>query len=56
MRQARVDLERGTMFAGGGATWGDIDREADAFGFAFPGGALSITGVARRHARRRRRR
>ena len=46
MRQARVDLGAQTMRVEGGATWGDSDREAQAFGLANPGGALSMTGVA----------
>ncbi|WP_432831533.1 FAD-binding oxidoreductase [Dactylosporangium sp. CA-092794] len=30
----------------GGATWGDVDREAQVFGLAVPGGVVSTTGVA----------
>jgi len=45
MRHCWVDQVRETIHVGGGATWGDLDREAAAFGFVAPGGALSITGV-----------
>jgi FAD/FMN-containing dehydrogenase len=30
----------------GGATWADVDREAQTFGLAVPGGVVSTTGVA----------
>jgi hypothetical protein len=46
MNGVRVDLQRGTVRAGGGATWGDLDRETQAFGFAVPGGIVSTTGIA----------
>jgi FAD/FMN-containing dehydrogenase len=40
-----VDPATGTVTAQGGATWGDVDREAQAFGLAVPGGIISTTGV-----------
>jgi FAD/FMN-containing dehydrogenase len=46
MHGVRVDLQRGTVRAGGGATWGDVDRETQAFGLAVPGGIVSTTGIA----------
>jgi FAD/FMN-containing dehydrogenase len=46
MNGVRVDLPTGTARAGGGATWGDIDRETQAFGLAAPGGVVSTTGIA----------
>ena len=36
-----------------GALWADVNREAAAHGLAVTGGAVSTTGVARAHARRR---
>lgn len=46
MRNVRVDPERRTARAGGGARWSDFDREAGAFGLATTGGVISTTGVA----------
>lgn len=37
---------RHTVRAEGGATWGDVDCEAQAFGFATTGGSVSDTGIA----------
>ncbi|GAA1964402.1 FAD-binding oxidoreductase [Microbacterium deminutum] len=34
-----------TVRAQGGATWGQVDREAQIFGLAVPGGVVSTTGV-----------
>ena len=45
MRDVRVDESRRTVRAGGGATWGDVDRESQRFGLAVPGGVVSTTGV-----------
>ena len=46
MRGVRVDPERRTVRAEGGATWGDLDRETQLFGLAAPGGIHSKTGIA----------
>ena len=46
MRGVRVDPATRTAQAGGGATWGDVDRETQLFGLAAPGGIVSSTGIA----------
>jgi hypothetical protein len=46
MRGVRVDPEARTARAEAGATWGEFDREAEAFGLATTGGQISTTGVA----------
>ena len=46
MKKIRVDPERRTVRAEGGATLGDLDREAQVFGFATPLGVVSKTGIA----------
>ncbi len=46
MHDVRVDAQRGSAWVGGGATWGDVDHETQAFGLATPGGLISDTGVA----------
>ena len=46
MRGVDVDPESRTARVQGGAVWGDVDRETQAFGLAVPGGIVSETGVA----------
>jgi len=46
MRAVRVEPERKRAWVEGGATWGDVDRETQAFALATPGGVISDTGVA----------
>lgn len=46
MRGVRVDPGERRAWAQGGATWGDLDRETQAFGLAAPGGVVSTTGIA----------
>src|SRR2546426_1894155 len=41
-----VDPEKRTARAAGGVTWGEFDREAQAFGLATTGGRVTTTGVA----------
>jgi FAD/FMN-containing dehydrogenase len=45
MTNVRVDPDRRVLYAGGGATWGDVDHAAWAFGLATTGGIISTTGV-----------
>ncbi|MGH8902650.1 MAG: FAD-binding oxidoreductase [Egibacteraceae bacterium] len=42
----RVDPSRRVAQAQGGVTWGELDREAQAFGLAVTGGRVSTTGIA----------
>jgi FAD/FMN-containing dehydrogenase len=46
MRNVRVDPVTQTARAEGGATWGDFDRETQAFGLASTGGIVPTTGIA----------
>lgn len=46
LRGVRVDPGERKAWAQGGATWGDLDRETQAFGLAAPGGVVSTTGIA----------
>jgi FAD/FMN-containing dehydrogenase len=46
MRGVWVDPAARVVRVQGGATWGDVDRETQAFGLAVPGGVVSTTGVA----------
>jgi len=45
MNRVRVDPERRTAWCGGGANWGELDRETQAFGLAVTGGRMADTGV-----------
>jgi len=46
MRGVQADPERRLALVQGGALWGDVDRETQAFGLVAPGGVVSDTGVA----------
>jgi FAD/FMN-containing dehydrogenase len=46
MRGISLDLARRTISVQAGATWGDVDHEAQAFGLATTGGLVSTTGIA----------
>jgi FAD/FMN-containing dehydrogenase len=46
MRNVRVDPNARRAYVGPGATWGDVDHEAQQFGLATTGGLVSTTGVA----------
>lgn len=46
MNAVWVDPDERVVRVQGGATWADVDREAQAFGLAVPGGVVSTTGVA----------
>jgi FAD/FMN-containing dehydrogenase len=46
MKSVRVDLNSKTARAEPGVTWGEFDRETQAFGLATTGGLISTTGIA----------
>ncbi len=46
MKEVQVDAQARIVRAQAGATWGDLDRETQAFGLAVPGGVVSTTGIA----------
>lgn len=45
MRTVMVNPEKKTAVVQGGANWGDVDRETQAFNLVCPGGVVSDTGV-----------
>src|SRR5271169_4961701 len=53
MRSVRVDPVQTTARAEAGATWGEFDRETQAFGLATPGGTDLDHGCSRAYAGRR---
>ncbi|MFN2617818.1 MAG: FAD-binding oxidoreductase [Thermoleophilaceae bacterium] len=46
MKGVRVDPEKRTAWVQAGMTWGEVDRETQAFGLAVTGGRVPSTGVA----------
>jgi len=46
MKGIRVDPARRTVRAQAGVTWGELDRETQAFGLAVTGGQITHTGIA----------
>lgn len=46
LRGAHVESSERRVRVQPGATWGDVDRETQAFGLVVPGGIVSTTGVA----------
>src|SRR5206468_10693613 len=46
MKGVRVDPASRTVHAQAGLTWGELDRETQAFGLAVSGGRVPGTGVA----------
>jgi FAD/FMN-containing dehydrogenase len=45
IKYAQVDPAAGTVTAGGGCVWGDVDHATHGFGRATPSGIISTTGV-----------
>src|SRR5215207_1519773 len=45
INRVQVDPEQRTAWCGGGANWGELDRETQAFGLAVTGGRMADTGV-----------
>jgi FAD/FMN-containing dehydrogenase len=46
MKAAHVDADARTVKAQGGLTWGELDKETQAFGMATTGGLVTTTGIA----------
>ena len=46
MKAIAVDPDRGTVTAGGGVTWNELNTATGAHGLAVTGGAISSTGIA----------
>ena len=46
MNGIRVDPQRRTVWAQGGVTWGELNRETQLHGLAVTGGVVSSTGIA----------
>jgi FAD/FMN-containing dehydrogenase len=46
MKGIRIDPKKRVAHAQAGLTWGEFDRETQAFGLATTGGAVSTTGIA----------
>ncbi len=46
MKGVRVDPAAGVVRAQAGVTWGELDRETQAFGLATTGGIVSTTGIS----------
>lgn len=46
MKQVSVDTDARTITAGGGVTWGELNRSAHLDGLATTGGVVSSTGIA----------
>src|SRR5437899_10978918 len=46
LKEVRIDTERRTAVVGGGVTWGEFDKAAQAAGLATTGAVVPATGVA----------